>query len=98
MSGGILPDTAHFKGVITKIALGTDGSEPSMRAAAWVVDLAKQRGAGIAMVHVFTTDPARLPGEYVTLPEHGAEGAAKTLSRALGRAVVCRMRAARSRS
>jgi nucleotide-binding universal stress UspA family protein len=55
--------------MITKIAVGTDGSEPAMRAATWAVDLAKQLGASVVMIHVFTTDPARLPGAYVTLTE-----------------------------
>jgi nucleotide-binding universal stress UspA family protein len=55
--------------MITKIAVGTDGSEPAMRAATWAADLAQQLGAGVVMAHVFTIDPARLPGGYITLPE-----------------------------
>lgn len=43
--------------MITRVAVGTDGSEPASRATAWGVALAKQLGAGVAMIHVFTVDP-----------------------------------------
>jgi nucleotide-binding universal stress UspA family protein len=55
--------------MITKIAIGTDGSEPARRATTWAAEVAKQLGARVVLIHVFTIDPARLPGGYVVLPE-----------------------------
>lgn len=54
---------------VKKIAVGTDGSEGALSAAAWAAHLGKQVDAVIVLLHVFTIDPANLPGGYVALPE-----------------------------
>ncbi|MGE5269623.1 MAG: universal stress protein [Thiohalocapsa sp.] len=55
--------------IISRIIVGTDGSEPATRAVEWAAALAAQLGAEVVAVHVFTIDPAKLPGGYAVLPE-----------------------------
>ncbi len=59
---------------LERIAVDVDGSEAATCALTFSARLAEQLQATIQAVHVFTTDPARLPGGFATLPEvRGAE-------------------------
>ena len=51
------------------IIVGTDGSPQAAKAVAWAADLANRLGAELVVTHVFETDPATLPGGYVSLPQ-----------------------------
>ncbi len=52
-----------------RIIVGTDGSNKAEKAVRWASDLAKNLAAELLVVHVFETDPVKLPGGYVVLPE-----------------------------
>ena len=51
------------------IVAGTDGSPQAAKALNWAAAVAKRLGAELLVAHVFETDPAKLPGGYVVLPE-----------------------------
>ncbi|SMF27352.1 Nucleotide-binding universal stress protein, UspA family [Tistlia consotensis] len=55
--------------MIERIVVGTDGSGEAERAVIWAGELAANLDAELLVVHVFETDPARLPGGYAVLSE-----------------------------
>jgi nucleotide-binding universal stress UspA family protein len=55
--------------MIARILVGTDGSPQAANAVAWASELAKQLEAELVVIHVFETDPAKLPGGYVVISE-----------------------------
>lgn len=54
--------------MIKCIAVGTDGSTQAAKAVSWAAELAVKLNADLVVVHVFETDPAKLPGGFVVMP------------------------------